>query len=278
MPGWIKLHRKIQNSAMYRALNSVQRDVMINCLLLANHEPNKWYWGNTEFTCEPGQFITSLDSIKSYCAKGTSIKNVRTSLVKLEKMGFLANRSAKTGRLITVLNWSTYQSDQCDTGKDTGKEVANDRQRGGKEVATNKNDKNDKNARKKKDPKSSSGKTLATGTDTWIAYSNAYKFRYKSQPVRNARTNSLCKQLVTRLGAVEAPQVASYYLSSQNGFYVSRGHSLECLIKDAEKIRTEWFTGQQITQAGAREADRLQNQGNIWGKVISENIEKEGNQ
>jgi len=33
--GWIKLHRKILNSDMYRSLNSKQRDVMITLLLMA---------------------------------------------------------------------------------------------------------------------------------------------------------------------------------------------------------------------------------------------------
>jgi len=131
--GWIKLHRKILNSDMYKALNSIQRDIMIQCLLMANHEGKKWEWKGKIFECKPGQFITSLESIKKYCAKNVSIKNIRTCINKLERWEFLANKSAKSGRLITIVNWDLYQSDEKN-GQDNG-------QRGGKQVATNKNDK-----------------------------------------------------------------------------------------------------------------------------------------
>ena len=73
--------------------------------------------------------------------KGVSIKNVRTALEKFEKYGFLTNQSAKTGRLITVVNWAFYQ----DSSYEVANQSANSRQSYGKEVATNKNNKNNKN-------------------------------------------------------------------------------------------------------------------------------------
>lgn len=76
---------------------------------------------------------------------------VRNSLLKLEKWDFLASQGAKTGRLITIKNWGTYQSSQTEEGKDKGKRGAKRGQSEGKARATNKNvknvknDKNDKN-------------------------------------------------------------------------------------------------------------------------------------
>ena len=131
MSGWIKLHRKLLKSDMYESLNSAQRDVMVQLLLMANHEEKKWEWNGQVFECHPGQFVTSLESIKKRCAKNVSLKNIRTALLKLEKWEFLANESAKTGRLITIVNWDRYQSDEKENGKENGSQPANRRQTGG---------------------------------------------------------------------------------------------------------------------------------------------------
>jgi hypothetical protein len=112
MSGWVKLYRKIQRSDMYRSLNSKQRDVMLQCLLLASHQGNTWEWNGQVITCKAGQFVTSLESIRDCCAKDVSIQNVRTALLKLEKWQFLTNKSTKSGRLITIINWESYQQDQ----------------------------------------------------------------------------------------------------------------------------------------------------------------------
>lgn len=151
MIGWIKLHRKLLISDMYQDLNAVQRDVLLQCLLAANHKPKKWEWQGKIFECKAGQFITSLDSLIKLCSKGTTIRNVRTALLKLEKWEFLTNESTKTGRLITVINWGTYQDCEEGTDKAIDKEPTKNRQSSDKEPTTNKKDKKDKNV--KKEPK-----------------------------------------------------------------------------------------------------------------------------
>jgi hypothetical protein len=77
---------------------------------------------------------------------------VRTALLKLEKWDFLANQGTKTGRLITIINWDTYQNKHGEEGKETGKEGAKKGQSKGKEGATNNNVKNDKNVKNKDIP------------------------------------------------------------------------------------------------------------------------------
>ena len=145
--GWIKLYRKIQESDMYQYLNSKQRDVMIQILLMANHHEREWMWEGRVYKCKPGQLITSLQTLKSRCAKDVSIQNIRTSLSVLEKFGFLTNKSTNTGRIITLINWDAYQSDEFETNKETNKELTNDQQTANKQLTTNKNDKNDKNVK-----------------------------------------------------------------------------------------------------------------------------------
>jgi len=147
--GWIKLHRKLLDSNMYKKLTSKQRDVLIACLLLTGYKPKKWEWQGEIFTCKPGQFITSLASIKKKCAKDTKTQNIRTALVKLEKWEFLTSESTKTGRLITVLNWDTYQQIEEGANKDINKELTKHQQRANKELTTTKKDKNIKKVKNK---------------------------------------------------------------------------------------------------------------------------------
>lgn len=147
--GWVKLHRKILGNDMYVSLTSEQRDVLITCLLLAGHKGTNWEWQRKVFKCEPGQFITSLASLKKKCARGCSIRNIRTALLKLEKWQFLTNKSTKTGRLITILKWDTYQGVDESPDKGTDKALTKHRQSTDKALTTNKNDKKVKNVKNK---------------------------------------------------------------------------------------------------------------------------------
>lgn len=135
--GYIKLFRKIRQSALYKDCNAKQRDIMINLLLSANHKPNKWIYKGEEYTLKTGQLITSLESIANMCAKDVTIQNVRTALKKFEKYGFLTNESTNKNRLITIINWEFYQSNE--KNQQTNQQVVN------KQLTTNKNDNNEKN-------------------------------------------------------------------------------------------------------------------------------------
>lgn len=80
----------------------------------------------------------------------------------------------------------------------------------------------------------------------WNAYAAAYRLRYGTDPVRNSKSNALLCKLVERLGADEAPQVAGWYVRHQGAWYVKNGHALDYLLRDAEKLRTEWATGRTV--------------------------------
>ena len=148
MQGWIKLYRVIKQKPIWLKSTPEQKAILVTLLLMANHESNEWEWQGEKFSVNPGQFITSLDSIVKEAGKGITIQNVRSALVRFEKLQFLTNKSTKTGRLITIENWELYQCDDVQPNKDTNKEVTKTQQRGNKEVTPNKNDKNDKNEKK----------------------------------------------------------------------------------------------------------------------------------
>jgi len=106
------------------------------------------------------------------------------------------------------------------------------------------------------------------GSATWEAYSAAYRRRYGVEPVRNAKANALCCQVVDRLGAEEAPQVADFFVGHQKSIYTSRRHPLDLLVHDAEALRTDWLTGRQSTVAAAVQGDKTQQNASAFGRLI----------
>ncbi|MHB8408949.1 MAG: hypothetical protein ACYDHY_12800 [Acidiferrobacterales bacterium] len=104
----------------------------------------------------------------------------------------------------------------------------------------------------------------------WRAYVAAYRRRYQIDPVRNAKVNGQIAHLVARLGAEEAPLVAEFYLAHNRHLYIASGHCVDLLLRDAEKLRTEWITGRMVTETRARQMDRKQTTFNAFEALIAE--------
>ncbi len=105
---------------------------------------------------------------------------------------------------------------------------------------------------------------------TWAAYSDAYRNRYGVEPVRNAKVNGMLAQFVRRVPAAEAPDIAAYYVRHPGAYYVQRMHAVDALLRDAEKLRTEWATGRRTTQAAARQSDRLAKDAEEWEAIAAQ--------
>lgn len=94
--------------------------------------------------------------------------------------------------------------------------------------------------------------------NTWDAYTIAYLERYGVEPVRNAKVNGQIAQLVQRLGADEAPQVAMFYVTINDSFFIRASHEFGLLVARAEGIRTQWITGRQVNAVTARQVENTQ--------------------
>lgn len=70
--------------------------------------------------------------------------------------------------------------------------------------------------------------------------------------------------LVKRLGEGDAVEVADFFLTHNDAFYLKTMHPVGVLVRDAEKLRTEWATGQRMTGAKAREVERVQQNSDNW--------------
>jgi hypothetical protein len=121
----------------------------------------------------------------------------------------------------------------------------------------------------------SAPRTKSAGAVAFDSYSAAYRARYGVDPVSNVKVRSQFAKLVDRIGADEAPQVAAWFVSHNNSYYVSRGHSVDGLLSDAEKLRTEWATGRQLTQTQATQADKTQTNLSAFAPLFAEAQAKE---
>lgn len=135
---FIKLHRKMLEWEWYDDPNTCR--VFIHCLLRANWKETKWHG----IEIKPGQFITSLQSLSDETL--LTIRQVRVALDHLKMTGELTITRHSKCSVITVNNWSEYQSN--DKQNVTRKAIK--RQSDDNQVTTDKEYKELKNKKNKK--------------------------------------------------------------------------------------------------------------------------------
>lgn len=136
MPGWIKIHRQIQNCLIWDDKPFNMASAWIDLLLLANHEDKETIFDKKPILVKRGQRITSVRELSDRWGWGKD-KTLRfLRLLESEKMIVKESDSRKT--LLTIVNYSIYQD--CETENETVIRTLT-----GQSQATNKNDKNDKN-------------------------------------------------------------------------------------------------------------------------------------
>jgi len=109
MNGWVKVHREILDKPIWLNSTPEQKAILMTIILMANFEEKGWEWEGRKFKVLPGQFVSSLESIRQKSGKGISIRNVRSAITRFKKLDFMTEQVTKTGRLITICNWEAYQ-------------------------------------------------------------------------------------------------------------------------------------------------------------------------
>ncbi|MFJ2379888.1 phage replication protein [Pseudomonas protegens] len=92
----------------------------------------------------------------------------------------------------------------------------------------------------------------------WANYAMAYRKRYSTWPVWNAKVGGQLGQLVDRLGADVAHHVAAHYLKTSDAAVLRKCHSLNELLVNAESYHTQWATGQRMNGTTARQQERTE--------------------
>jgi uncharacterized protein YdaU (DUF1376 family) len=106
--------------------------------------------------------------------------------------------------------------------------------------------------------------------ETWRAYAAAYQARYGIPPVRNAKVNACLTRFARLIPLAEAPAVAAFYVGHPGLYYARRGHPVELMVRDAEKLRMEWAKNRPITEHEARQMDGRAARGRMWQELIEE--------
>lgn len=118
--GYIKLHKKMLLWEWYDDVNTCR--LFIHCLLKANWQSGSWHG----IPYEPGQFITSLETLSKETR--LTIRQVRTALSHLVSTGEVTSKRQATCRIITVVKWNEYQSnDKPSVSKKTTKRQGSDK-------------------------------------------------------------------------------------------------------------------------------------------------------
>ena len=136
--GWVKLHRKILDNPISR--KPAWFSVWVTLLLLANHDDEHTFiWNGRQIELKEGQFITGRKTLSEQT--GVPETTIERILDYLESSGQIGQQKNTKNRLITILNWETYQKvdnkrttngQQTDTFKNIiNKEVKNSTNTGG---------------------------------------------------------------------------------------------------------------------------------------------------
>lgn len=108
MPGWIKLHRKIEDNPLYKDKPFNKSMAWIDLLLLANHESKEFldHRGNV-IQGEQGTVYRSVLFLGERW--GWSRDKVNHFLKQLEIMKMIHKNSTTQGTTITIVNYGDYQ-------------------------------------------------------------------------------------------------------------------------------------------------------------------------
>ncbi|WP_239727993.1 MULTISPECIES: DnaD domain protein [unclassified Mammaliicoccus] len=206
-PGYLKLWRGIAEKPIWKQSTPEHKTILIQLLIMADFNGNEWEYKGETYTTKPGQFVTSLKNIAEECGKGISVQNVRSALARFERLGFITNESTKMNRLITIINWGVYQSNDEKSNKDsnnvTNSEVTKNQQRTNKEVTTNeevkklrsKEGKNINHLHHQDDVSDEDFKKIVDYYQHAIGMLNATDYNYLSQDVDKFGKGIVCKAI-----------------------------------------------------------------------------------
>jgi len=141
MSGWIKLHRKIEEKAIWQDPQMLK--LWLYCLIRANHTETETMVDKQEIKLQPGHYVTGRYALADDYNRGAK-KRHRVSpdtlwrwLKKFEEWGMLHIKSTNKYSVITIKNWHSYQR--------TAQEMHNRCTTDAHQVHTDKNVKNVKN-------------------------------------------------------------------------------------------------------------------------------------
>jgi hypothetical protein len=141
MEGWIKLHRKLNETSFKNKPLVVA--LFVHLLLNANHQDKKFYWNNEELTIKSGQLLTGRKELSKQT--GISPQSIRTAMMVLKSTNTITIKSTNRFSIISILNWDKYQNESTST---LTSKLTNNQPTTNQQLTTNKNEENEENEEK----------------------------------------------------------------------------------------------------------------------------------
>lgn len=147
--GWIKLHRKIRDNAIFN--DPYLFRLWIICLTEATYKKREQVVGRQMVQLEPGQFVTGRFQMEQLFNRGLSREQQKSGisiwrwLINLKNAGFIDIKSNNKYSVITVENWAFYQQDVAIDEQQNEQQMNNKRSTNEQQMNTNKKEKKVKN-------------------------------------------------------------------------------------------------------------------------------------
>lgn len=91
---------------------------------------------------------------------------------------------------------------------------------------------------------------------TWANYAIAYRNRHKTWPLWNESVAGKLSKFIARVGQVDAPKVAAFFVLRVNDAAVTKAcHPIGMLLANAEGYHTQWQTDRPTTSTQARQQE-----------------------
>lgn len=117
--GWIKLHRQIQDSAIWNLNDPMtRRCAWIDLLLMANHEDRTIIVNGKPKIIRVGQHWTSIKSLENRW--GWSKNRVLRFLRLLKELGMITTDGTTSGTMITLIKYEDFQGQGYTGGTTNG--------------------------------------------------------------------------------------------------------------------------------------------------------------
>jgi hypothetical protein len=253
---WFKVDQDILQSESLHGLTAEERWVWIGLLAICSKRNS-----DTKSKSNSGHFTISVSYLTH--AIGLTEAKFFTALEKLKRNQCITYSRTDADGSVRICTDADGSGPKTETETERESEIENESERrrdlseGGLKTRT------------------SAPKKIPETAAAWEAYSAAYSKRYGTEPTRNGTTNSQMAAFVRRIGKSEAPAVAEFYIWHNDFFYVKNLHPVGLLLKDAEKLRTEWATGKRMNGVHARQVEKTQANYDVFSKLIAEAEAKE---
>ena len=208
MEGYVKLHRKSLESAVFRDARLWQ--VWTWCLMRANHKTTTTLFDGKQMELRPGQFISGRFNGGEACNMPPS--TFRNQVERLRKMGNLDIRPDSKKTIFTVRKWAEYQ--------------ANDNSRTARGTTGGQQEDTDKNGRME-DKEGSSPTSSKSGDEAQSIY-EYYVERIrpgnKPEAVRSIRrllpssSGPILRNCIDNYSATDMPKDHKFRIQPQNFF------------------------------------------------------------